>query len=128
MTITLTNKQIYNYTNSLAEHFPNDNIKLPIKVNFYLQKNQVKLYELAQEIEQERVNIIKEYGVLNSETEEYEIPQDKIQEASVKITELFNIIQEVKIYKVSLNDFNNIELTAGQMKALLFMIKEEGEE
>lgn len=128
MNMTLTNNQIYNYANSLIENFSKSDIKFPVKVNFYLQKNQNTLLTLAQEIEQERVNIAQEYGILNEETEQYEVPPEKIQEASQKLNDLFDLTQEVKLYKVKLEDFGNIELTSGQMQALLFMIEDEKEE
>ena len=111
MNITLTNNQIYNYTDSFIKNFSQRDIKFPVKVNFYLLKNQKALLGLAQEIEQERVNIAQEYGILNEETQQYEVPPEKIQEAKKKLDDLFNLTQEVKIYKVKLEDFGNIELT-----------------
>lgn len=128
MNITLTNNQIYNYTDSFIKNFSQRDIKFPVKVNFYLLKNQKALLGLAQEIEQERVNIAQEYGILNEETQQYEVPPEKIQEAKKKLDDLFNLTQEVKIYKVKLEDFGNIELTPDQMEALLFMIEDEEEE
>jgi len=128
MNITLTNNQIYNYTDSFIKNFSQKDIKFPVKVNFYLLKNQNALLSLAQEIEQERVNIAQEYGILNEETQQYEVPPEKIQEAKKKLDDLFNLTQEVKIYKVKLEDFGNIELTPDQMEALLFMIEDEEEE
>ena len=128
MNITLTNNQIYNYTDSFIKNFSQKDIKFPVKVNFYLLKNQNVLLSLAQEIEQERVNIAQEYGILNEETRQYEVPPEKIQEAKKKLNDLFNLTQEVKIYKVKIEDFGNIELTPDQMEALLFMIEDEEEE
>lgn len=128
MNITLTNNQIYNYIDSFIKNFSQKDIKFPVKVNFYLLKNQNALLSLAQEIEQERVNIAQEYGILNEETQQYEVPPEKIQEAKKKLDDLFNLTQEVKIYKVKLEDFGNIELTPEQMEALLFMIEDEEEE
>lgn len=125
MLMTLTNNEIYSYTNSLAECFPNGEIKMPVKVNFYLQKNQIKLYTLAQEIEKQRIDIIKDYGVFNEETQEYDIPEENIAEASQKVNELFSLTQDVKIYKVKLEDFGDMSLTAAQMQALLFMIEDK---
>ena len=127
MTVTLTNNEIYNYANALAEHFSNQEVKFPIKVNFYLQKNQNELITLAQDIEKERVAIIEEFGVLNEETQQYSIPPEKINEASQKINDLFSLTQEIKIYKVDIDAFGDIELTSGQMQALLFMIKEDSD-
>ena len=128
MNITLTNNQIYNYTDSFIKNFSQKDIKFPVKVNFYLLKNQNTLLNLAQEIEQERINIAQEYGILNEETQQYEVPPEKIQEVKKKLNDLFNLTQEVKIYKVKLEDFGNIELTPDQMEALLFMIEDEEEE
>ena len=128
MNVTLTNNQIYNYINFLIKQFSNIDIKFPVKVNFYLLKNQNALLSLAREIEQERINIAQEYGILNEETQQYEVPPEKIQEAKKKLDDLFNLTQEVKIYKVKLEDFGNIELTPDQMEALLFMIEDEEEE
>lgn len=128
MTITLTNNQIYNYANSIIENFSEKDIKFPIKVNFYLQKNQTELMALAQDIEKQRIEIIQEYGSLNDKTQQFEIPPEKIPEASKKINDLFDLVQEVKIYKVKIDDFGDIELTSGQMQSLLFMIEDEDED
>ena len=128
MNITLTNNEIYNYANDLAEQFAqNKEVKFPVKVNFYLQKNQSELLNLAQEIEKQRIAIVQEYGVTNEETQQVEVPPEKIPEATKKLNELFDLTQEVKIYKIKLEAFGNIELTAGQMQALLFMIEDEEE-
>lgn len=128
MTITLTNNEIYNYGNALIEHFSNNDIKLPIKISFYLQKNKVELITLAEEIERQRISILEEYGTLNTETNQFNVPKDKIPEVSKKINDLLDLTQEVKIYKVNLEDFGDIELTSNQTSALLFMINEEEEE
>lgn len=121
----ITNRDIYDYTQLLINAFQKSEIKLPIKINFYLQKNKKTLCSLAQEIEEQRKAIIREYGVMNSEKETIEVPLEKISEASQKMNELFSLTQDVNIYKVKLNDFNNIELTQQEMEALLFMIEDE---
>lgn len=128
MTVTLTNNEIYNYASALAQNFQSDEVKFPIKVNFYLQKNMTELIALAQDIEKERVAIAQNFGVLNEETQQYEIPSEKTQEAAEKLNELFDLTQDVKIYKVKLESFGDMELTAAQMQALLFMIDEEEED
>lgn len=127
MNIVLTNKQIYDYATGLINNFSNNDLKLPVKINFYLQKNQLELLPLAQDIEQQRMDIIQEYGVLNEETQNYIIPTDEINIVTKKINELFDLTQDVKIYKVKLEDFGDIDFTPNQMKALLFMIEEEEE-
>lgn len=125
MVITLTNNEIYSYANALIECFSDNEIKFPIKANFYIQKNQTELINLAQEIEKQRINIVKEYGIINEETQKLEVPPEKATEATEKINELFNLTQDVKIYKVDIEAFGDITLTANQMQALLFMINDE---
>lgn len=128
MNIILTNNQIYNYANDIIKNFSNTDLKLPIKINFYLQKNQIELLTLARDIEQQRIEVLEEYGVFNEETQNYDIPSDKQAEAAEKINELFSLQQEVKIYKVDLEDFGCLELTSGQMQALMFMIEDVDKE
>lgn len=128
MMMTLTNNEIYIYANALAEQFGQDQVKLPLKANFYLQKNIKELVALAQDIEKQRMEIASEYGKLNDETQQYEIPDVNIEAAQNKLNELFNLTQEVKIYKVKLDAFGDAELTSAQLQALLFMIDEEEED
>ena len=122
----LTNNEICNYANALSQEFGTSaSIKLPIKVNFFLQKNIKALVEAATDIENSRIAIAQEYGVLNEDGESYQIPPEKIEDASKELNDLFNLEQDIPIKNVNLEDFNNIELTTAQMSALLFMIKDE---
>ena len=127
MMMTLKNSEIYNYANALAQEFGQQEVKLPLKVNFYHKKNLKELITLAQDIEQQRVAIAQEYGTLNEETQQYEIPPENIASASRKLNELFDLTQEVKIYKVKLDAFGDTDLSTAQMQALLFMIDDEEE-
>lgn len=121
----MTNNEIYGAANLLMEHFQDNSLKLPIKVNFYLQKNKKLLIELAQDIEKNRMDIANQYGTLDEQTGQYQVEQDKIEEASNELNELFNLEQDVKIYKVSIEDFKDeFVLTTGQMDALMFMIED----
>ena len=121
----MTNNEIYGAANLLMEHFQDNSLKLPVKVNFYLQKNKKLLIELAQDIERNRMDIANQYGTLDEQTGQYQVEQDKIEEASNELNELFNLEQDVKIYKVSIEDFKDeFVLTTGQMDALMFMIED----
>ena len=127
MIMTLKNIEIYNYANALAQEFGQQEVKLPLKVNFYLQKNLKELVALAQDIEQQRVAIAQEYGTLIEETQQYEIPPENINSATRKLDELFNLTQDVKIYKVKLDAFGDTNISNSQMQALLIMIDDEEE-
>jgi hypothetical protein len=87
----LTNNEIYSHANKLVEVFQDNTQKLPIKINFYLQKNKNTLVTLAQEIEKTRIEIAQSYGELNNETQQFVVPPEKIPEASKELNDLFNL-------------------------------------
>ena len=121
----LTNGQIYDYTSELMREFYDDSLKLPIKMNFYLQKNKKILFELAQEIEKSRIEIASRYGELDKETQQYQVPADKVEAASKDLNELFSIEQDVNIYKINIDNLSNdFVLTTAQMEAIMFMIED----
>ena len=122
----LTNNQIYTYANLLLQEFENNEFKLPVKISFYLIKNKNLLVQLAQEIDQSRNDLLSKYGELSEDKTHYFIPQENSEKAQKELNDLFELIQEVNIYKVSLNSFSeNDALTIQQMEALMFMIEEE---
>ena len=119
----LTNNEIYTYANQLVGVFNDENQKLPVKINFYLQKNKNLLVELAQDIERERLDIAKSNGTLDPEKGQYSIDPDKIESVQKELTDLFNLEQEVNIYKINIDSLSDdLTLTTGQMEALMFMI------
>lgn len=119
----LTNNQIYDYATRLATEFSDNSLKLPIKVNFYLQKNKSALMTLAQDLEQNRQSIIENYGELSEDGTQYIVPNDKVEAAQQELADLFGLEQEVTIYKVNIDSLSDdLVLSAGQMEALMFMI------
>jgi tetratricopeptide (TPR) repeat protein len=123
----LLGKAIEAYSQALKfnKAFGDENQKLPIKINFYLQKNKKILLDLGVEIEQERQKIIETYGALNPESGDYTIPADNIEDYLKELQDLMDLEQEVQIYTFNINAIDeNLELTTAQMEALLFMIEE----
>lgn len=122
----LSNQLIYNYAYNLVAAFNDQAQVLPIKINFYLQRNKKELIRLAQELEEERENLFKQYGEYNPKENNYIIPVDKQKFVKQQFNDLLALEQEVNIYKVKFTDFSNdINLTVGQMDALMFMIEDE---
>lgn len=122
----LSNQLIYNYAYNLVAAFNDQAQVLPIKINFYLQRNKKELIRLAQELEEERENLFKQYGEYNPKENNYTIPVDKQKFVKQQFNDLLALEQEVNIYKVKFTDFSNdINLTVGQMDALMFMIEDE---
>ena len=121
----LTNTQIYNYANNLFGAFDDENQKLPIKINFYLQKNKNTLLQLAQDIETSRIEIAKNYGTLDEETSQYIVPTEKMEEANKELNDLFNLEQDVQIYTINIDNLSDdITITTAQMEAIMFMIEQ----
>lgn len=120
----MTNTDIYTYAMKLAESFTDDTQRLPVKVNFYLQKNKSLLISLAQDIETSRMEIIRNYGAPSEENEgQYIIPADKVTEAQKELSDLLALEQEVTIYKINIDSIpDDLALTTGQMDAIMFMI------
>ena len=121
--MTMTNNEIYTYTRQLMDAFQDGEQKLPIKINFYLQKNKNTLLALAQDIEKARLEIAQAYGTLDENGEQYQIPNEKLAEASKELEDLFNLTQDVSIHKISIDAIDgDLMLSAAQMEALMFMI------
>lgn len=119
----MKNLEIYSIASCLIEAFQDDEQKFPVKMNFFLQKNKKVLLNLAQEIEEARIEIAKTYGV-DAGDGNFSIPAENIEKAQVELDQLFNIEQDVNIVKISYNDLNpDMELTEAQMEALMFMIE-----
>lgn len=120
----LTNNEIYSYAIAMSEAFNDNTQRLPVKVNFYIQKNKATLMSLGQDIENARMEIIQTFGVLSDKENQYIIPVEKVEEAQKELNDLLALEQDVNIYKVNIEDFpEDICLTTGQMEALMFMIE-----
>ena len=120
----MTNFEIYMTAKNLLEAFTDSNQYLPIKLNFFILKNKNILIQLAQDIDNARIQVIHNQGTLDEESGYYNIPEDQIQSANQELNDLFAIEQEIDIKKLNINDFpDDINLTTGQMNALMFMIE-----
>ena len=120
----LLNRDIYEYSLKLNKEFGNSNIKLPVKINFFLQKNIHKIMELGKEIEESKLNLGKEYGKYNKEKTAYDIPKENIEKVNKELNDLFSLEQDVDLHIFKLDDFDGIDLTYDQMDAIMFMIEE----
>lgn len=119
----LTNRQIYEYSQQLTV-FSNCDIKLPVRINFFLQKNIRTIITAATEVEQTKMSIAAEYGIPNATQTGYDIPAENIPVVNQELTDLFNLKQDLPIHIFKLDDFDGLEFTYQQMSALIFMIEE----
>ena len=118
------NQQIYQIANNVLGNLDNLNIYIPAKANFFIQKNISTLAAAAQEIDKSRIEIAKHYGVLDEEGQQYKILEDKLDEASKELEDLFSIEQELDIKTFSIEALGNAEFTPAQMQAMMFMIED----
>ena len=120
---TMTNSEIYNIATILGKAFEDEKQVLPVKVNFYMQKNRATLTTLAQEVEKARVEILQKHGTLNEETNQFEFSNEVAETVIQELNDLLSLEQEVNIYTVTIDSFGDeLTLTTGQMEALMFMI------
>lgn len=119
----LKNQKIYEHASNLLI-FNNCNLKMPVRINFYLQKNIQLIREAAEDIERARFGIGAQFGSPNEEGTGYNIPAENMAEANRELNDLFNLEQDLNIHTFKLDDFNGIELDYQQMSAIMFMIEE----
>ena len=125
ITKTMSNIDIYNTASMLLEAFK-DEMSLPVKVNFYLQKNMTAIVEMAQEIEKTRKEIIEKFGTPVEEgSDEITVAPENLDAANKELTDLFELEQDVKIYPIKLDWFGDINFSSQQVAAISYMIEEE---
>lgn len=118
------NNEIYQKANILLETFEKLDIYIPAKANFFIQKNISILAAAAQEIEKSRLEIAKHYGILDEEKQQYNIPKEKIKEASEELDDLLSIEQDLDIKTFSIEALGDAQFTPAQMQAIMFMIED----
>ena len=126
MSKTMTNLEIYAYADALVNAFKEE-VTLPVKVNFYLQKNMTRMIEAGKEIEKTRVEIIQKYGAPTEDGQNIEVPVDSVEIVNKELEDLFALTQEIKVNEIALEAFDGIELSSTQVAAITFMIKDEEE-
>lgn len=120
----MKNGEIYSLSKNLMEAFKDGTQKLPIKINFYLQKNKNNLINLAQDIETARMDILKSHAVADSVSGGLSLSPEAIEAANAELAELYELEQDVNIYMVKIDVLpDDIVLTTGQMEALMFMLQ-----
>lgn len=118
----LTNNQIYEYGQKLAV-FNECNIKMPVRINFYLQKNIQLIQQAAKEIDAARLSIGAQYGI-PSDNGGYDIPLENMAVVNQEMNDLFALEQDINLHIFNLNEFDNIELTYKELSAIMFIIEE----
>lgn len=124
MTVTknMLNLDIYNIAVMLTDAFKQE-VNLPVKINFYLQKNITTILTAAKDIDKTRNEIIKKYCVLD-DANQYIVSKDDIDNVNQDLETLLALTQDIIVYPLYLEDFGEITLSTSQMAAIMFMIEE----
>lgn len=120
---TLTNNEIYQISELLNKNPINENEYIPVFINFYIQKNISLFTQLREEIDQCRRNIIFHYG--EDKEGDFIVKSEFIEQANKELEQLATITQDVEIYTLPLSTLNEVKLTTGQLKSLMFMVEED---
>lgn len=119
----LTNREIYNISENFNQAFGNYDQYLPAKLNFYMIRNNKKIFEAAQDIEMARNNILNNYA--EEREDGLYIPPDKVDKANEELSDLLSIKIDLDIKTIKLEDIpTEISFNLAQMNALMFMIEE----
>ncbi len=128
-TETMNNERIYAIAEMLLKEFSAEEDKMfPAMPLFALRKNIKTFTELAQEIEKVRMDIIQKYGKPSEEdSNRYVFDDSVVETVNKELVDLISIEQEVSYYTIKIKDLANIELTSGQMDAIITFIEDEEE-
>lgn len=119
-----TNGELYSLSQNLIENPIKEDTYIPIKLNFYIQKNIETIMSEYQKIEKHRINIVKHYGEFDDKGQ-ITIPQDKIMEVNAELDNLSEIKQEVDLHMLTLEEVQDLKLSTGELKSIMFMIDEK---
>lgn len=118
-----SNKEIAKQTNLIYENFQeNNDLILPLKVNYALQMNYKILSERAELFDDMKEKITKKYGYYSEDEKKYMLCYDKVDEAQDEFNDFLTAEQSLDIMTITLEDLGKCGLTSQQMQTLLFMI------
>lgn len=126
--ISMKNKEIYeNALNAQQFYEENFDIYFPVKCSFYIYKNLNILIDAASYVDKSRQKILQKFGTPDKEGK-YKIAEKEREFVQKELESLSNLYQDLDITLISLEDFEGLQLSLKQMKALSFMIKSSKEE
>lgn len=133
----LKNFEIREILNTLSKpnSLVNSSEKMPIKILWVIDGNLRKLSEIAKRIDEKQEQINQNYSTdEKSEPAIFEngemgrkIKIEFLQEYQNEVNELMNIENEIDIETLSIDIFNNIELSPAEFNSIRFMLVEEEE-
>ena len=124
----MTNKQIYSLYDNLSFLMKDCTKNLPVKIAYPIVRNYKQFYDIMQDLQIMRQQIIDKYGKPSLEKEGYYIAKEGYEDQfKNEIQGLDEIDNDIKIYKIKFKDLEPLELSLQDLDALYFMIEDEGE-
>lgn len=124
----LTNLFIFQYTEELHKEIcENKELRFPAKVNYVIQKNYKKFFEIYQELVAERKKVCELYHTDIEDGAYIFNDSVKLDTANKELKELMVMEQDVPILKFDIESLGDMLLTNKQMEILMIMIN-DGEE
>lgn len=117
----LTNGTIYNATKALQKL---KETPLPIKTSYKISKNAKTLLQKTSFIEEQRVSLVKKYGV-ESEEGMISVTPENAEMFAEEYNELMAIEEEVDIQMVDIDELNDVKLTSNELETISFLIDME---
>lgn len=99
-------------------------VRMPVRIGFYLKKNISIFKNAAQEIESMRFSLCERFGKLNPETNYFVVPEENTEQIEKELQDLFTLEQDLPIHIFKIQDFDGIELDFQQISILMPMIEE----
>jgi hypothetical protein len=69
-------------------------------------------------LEENRINLVKKYGVEDEKTKQVSVPKDKTQEFYAELNELMQLEIDIPFEPISLEEFGDISLSAADVVRL----------
>jgi hypothetical protein len=113
--LKITLAEIKSLETSLGKMFNKD---VNIKIAYRLGKLLKKLSEEMKALEENRVKLVKKYGVEDEKTKQISVPQDNAQDFHKEFNELMQVEIEVDFEPIPLEQFGDIELSASDVLRL----------
>lgn len=119
----MKNGEVLNLYQTIQGLIQDKDLRFNIQVGYALLKNKAILEDEAKIIYEARHNIIEQYGKIEDGV--YKVPQEKIDEANLKIQELMEIENEIG-EKLKIISFDQIEenLRLDQIEGLMPILNE----
>ena len=118
-----SNAEIYNIAVKAGVFYKDKSTHFPVKPGFYLYKNLRMFTEAAQDIDEAKRNIINQYSATPEDEEYYTIAKEDQIAVQKELAELSKLTQDIPLYPLKIEDFEDTKLTGEQVEILTSMIE-----